>query len=120
MKVSFDERVVLCPADPDMMQDNADMQDNDADRAEKGPALQRGMIALRGAYHPETLPRVLALFAQRSLVPTQLNARRTEEHLVIDIEFEHSDEALVDTLLGKLRALFLVERAMQVEGLLTD
>lgn len=108
MKVSFDEPVAMCTAMPDMMQDNADL--------EAEPQLHRSTIALRGAYHPETLPRVLGLFAQRSLVPTQLNARRTEDFLVIDVEFEYRSQAVVDTLLGKLRGMYLVERAMVVEA----
>ena len=108
MKVSFDEPVALCAAMSDVMQDNTDF--------ETAPKLQRSTIALRGAYHPETLPRVLGLFAQRSLVPTQLNARRTEEFLVIDVEFEYRSRAVINTLLGKLRGMYLVERAMIIEA----
>ncbi|MXP25478.1 hypothetical protein GRI39_05405 [Altererythrobacter indicus] len=109
MKVSFDEPVALCTPLPDMMQDNAET-------STPAPQIERRTIALRGAYHPETLPRVLGLFAQRSLVPAQLNVRRTEDFLVIDVEFECRARTVVDTLLGKLRSLHLVERAMIVEA----
>ncbi|MXO64743.1 hypothetical protein [Altericroceibacterium endophyticum] len=74
----------------------------------------KSVIALRAALETETLPRILGLLAQRGIVPTQLSARKCDSCLLVDIEIDERDPEVLNPLMGKLRALMLVDRAMLV------
>lgn len=82
-----------------------------------GCAPQGGVhaFAISAAQDPQVMLRVTGLFAQRSILPHQLNCRKSGDSLLIDVEAELESDAAATVLLEKLRSIVLVEHAELVE-----
>jgi hypothetical protein len=61
---------------------------------------------------PQTLPRIMGVFAQRTLVPTTLSARRRRGMLHIDAALDDLDASTAAIIAAKLAASVLVESAI--------
>lgn len=75
------------------------------------PVMTEALFCVRAALNVESLPRIVGLFAQRGIVPKQLTCRSAGTYLIVDLEIAVSDDAQVEILLQKLRAMVLVDRA---------
>ena len=60
------------------------------------------------------MPRVLALFAKRGLVPTEWRSRVSNAGMAIDIRMQDMDERLADYIGRCLRQIYAVERVLVV------
>ena len=70
------------------------------------------MLGIRAYADPNALSRVLDIFAQRGMIPTQVCCRRAGSHLVIDIELPFlRDDPIAAPLVEKIRSMSLVVRA---------
>ncbi|WP_428631766.1 hypothetical protein [Sphingopyxis sp.] len=58
---------------------------------------------------PQTLPRIIAIFAQRSLVPTTMSSHRHSAMLHIEIELDHLDPPIAAIIAAKLGEGVLID-----------
>ncbi len=65
---------------------------------------------------PQTLPRIVGLFAQRSIIPAQMTARLSGGQLHVAVVFADVDGALAEILAAKLREAVLVESVRCLDG----
>lgn len=72
---------------------------------------RKHIFAIRAVSDPQVMLRVAGLFAQRSIIPDQICARRSGDFLLIDVEVQLESSAIARLLVEKLRAIALVERA---------
>ena len=57
---------------------------------------------------PQSLPRIIGVFAQRSLIPAILSARRQGDVLHIAADFDDLDPTMASIIAGKLCETVLV------------
>lgn len=89
-------------------------------RLEDAPAVVAStdhyVFAIKATIDPQVMLRIAGLFAQRHVVPRQLNCRTVGAYLLIDVEVELESPLLARRLLERARSIVLVERANLVEG----
>ncbi|WP_137751412.1 hypothetical protein [Sphingopyxis sp. L1A2A] len=61
---------------------------------------------------PQTLPRIIGVFAQRSLVPAMMSAQRHGDMLHIEAHLDDLDPAIADIIAAKLGEAVLVASAI--------
>lgn len=84
------------------------------DAALQASPMWRRIYTIRALAEPQSLPRMLGVFAQRSLVPQQVFSREEGEWLVLDVEVDLGDPLLDELVLERLRSLVCVERVSMV------
>ena len=73
------------------------------------------IFSVRAAAEPQAMPRLLELFALRSLVPDRWQAERKGAELQIDIEVPDLDPAQAQHLAARMRQIVPVRRVLTRE-----
>ena len=73
------------------------------------------VFTVRAAAEPQAMPRLLELFAARSIVPERWRAERVGEELRLAIEVADMDRLEAERLAERMRQMFLVHRVLTRE-----
>ena len=82
------------------------------------PRFQTQCFSVLAQADPATLPRVLAPFAKRGLIPERVQASRgnaPKDDLLIDLQLADTDPALAHAVAQELRRQICVETVLLVE-----
>jgi acetolactate synthase regulatory subunit len=66
---------------------------------------------VRALPDPQAMLRIVGLIAQRGLLPNRVCCRKSDPHLVVEVELELESSATAQLLLEKIRSLVLVDSA---------
>ncbi|HWK35485.1 hypothetical protein [Sphingomonas sp.] len=72
------------------------------------------VLAIRTQCDAQALSRVNNIFAMRDIVPIQINCRRADPFLLIDLQLTAADTPRVAAILDRLREMVCVDRAFLV------
>jgi hypothetical protein len=73
------------------------------------------VFTVHAAADPQAMPRLLELFAARSIVPESWHAERREAELQVAIEVANMSAVEAERLAERMRQMFLVHRVLTRE-----